>query len=121
MRYIKYLCLAVIGIILTFVAVANREAVTLRLVPQELADYALAYAGINPSITLPLYVVILGGVAVGLALGFFWEWMREMTIRSEAMQSGREVRRLERENKRLRAEKPENQGDDVLAILDEAR
>ena len=121
MRYLRYLFLAVLGIVLIVLAMANREVVTLRLVPEELADYANTYAGMNPSVDLPLYVVIFGGIVFGLALGFIWEWLREHAIRSDAAQKGREVRRLERENKRLKAERPENQGDDVLAILDEAR
>lgn len=121
MRYLRYLFLAAFCIVLVVVAMANRESVTLRLVPEELADYASMYLGMNPSVDLPLYVVIFGGIVVGLALGFIWEWFREHAIRSEAAQKAREVRRLERENKRLKAERPENQGDDVLALLDEAR
>lgn len=120
MRYLRYLFLAVFGIVLVLLAMANRQVVTLHLVPQELADYAVTYAGMNPNIDLPLYIVIFAGILLGVAVGFFWEWLREMTIRSEAAEKGREVRRLERENRRLRADRPENKGDDVLALLDEA-
>lgn len=116
MRYIRYLFLAVFGALLVAVSLANREFVTLKLVPEGIADNV----PLNPQIDLPLFVVIFGGILVGLAVGFIWEWLREHAVRSKAAESGREVRRLERENRKLRSEKTENQGDEVLAILDEA-
>ena len=123
MRYIRYLILAIIGIALVFLAMANRQFVTVRLFPGELVPElpgALqTYADLQ--ISIPMFVVILGGIVVGLLIGFVWEYAREAAVRSEAAVKGREVRRLQRENKRLRVQKTENQGDEVLAILDEAR
>ncbi len=116
MRYIRYLCIAVFAIALISVSMANRNVVTLKLLPDELAGLF----AVNPQIDLPLFIVIFAGILVGIFVGFVWEWFREHAIRSEAATKGREVRRLERENKRLKSEKAENQGDDVLALLDEA-
>lgn len=115
MRYIRYAFLAVLGIVLISVSLANRGFVTLKLMPDDLA----ALAGFNFTLSLPLFVVVLGGIAAGLVIGFIWEWMREFRIRREADAKTREVRKLEREVTRLK--KKESQGrDDVLVILDEA-
>ncbi|MFC3119271.1 lipopolysaccharide assembly protein LapA domain-containing protein [Jhaorihella thermophila] len=115
MRYIRFAFLAVLGIVLISVSLANRGFVTLKLMPDDLA----ALAGFNFTLSLPLFVVVLGGIAAGLVIGFIWEWMREFRIRREADAKAREVRKLEREVTRLK--KKESQGrDDVLVILDEA-
>lgn len=115
MRYIRYAFLASLGVILISMSLANRGAVELRLMPDAIAGLV----GFNPSISLPLFVVILGGIAAGLVIGFVWEWLREYKHRREASQKAREVRKLEREVVKLKDQK--NKGkDEVLAILDEA-
>lgn len=115
MRYIRYAFLAVLGIALISVSLANREAVELTLMPQALADLI----GFNFSTSLPLFLVVLGGVVAGLIIGFLWEWLREHKHRADATAKTSEVRKLEREVKKLK--KKQNEGkDEVLAILDEA-
>ncbi len=115
MRYIRYACIAVFAVALIALALANRSMVTLKMLPDELAGFF----AVNPSIQLPLFVVIFGGIIAGLLVGFVWEWMREHAIRSEASKTAREKRRLEREVERLKGEKHEGK-DEVLALLDEA-
>lgn len=115
MRYIKYALLAAIAVCLIAVSLANREMVTLELLPADLAGLI----GLNQAITLPLFVVIFGGVGMGLLIGFLWEWIREYKQRAEAAAQKREMDRMRRELKRLKAEKHEGK-DDVLALLDEA-
>ncbi len=115
MRYIKYALLAAIAVCLIAVSLANRGVVTLKLLPGDLAGLV----GLNQSIDLPLFVVIFGGVGVGLLIGFLWEWIREYKQRAEAAAQKREMDRMRRELKRLKAEKHEGK-DDVLALLDEA-
>ena len=68
---------------------------------------------------LPLYLVILMGVALGLLIGFVWEWLREYKHRAAARAKAREVRRLEGEIGRMQAEKHEGK-DEVLALLEGA-
>lgn len=115
MRFIKYVLLAAIAVILICVSLANREFVMLELLPKDLAGLL----GMDYSITLPLFVVIFGGVVVGLFIGFLWEYIREHKQRAEAAAQGREMDRMRREINRLKADKHEGK-DDVLAILDEA-
>lgn len=115
MRYIRYAFLAALGIVLISVSLANRGAVTLQLMPEDIA----ALLGWNYSIALPLFVVVLGGIASGLVIGFLWEWMREYKHRRDVGRKDREVRKLEREVTRLKQTKSEDK-DEVLALLDEA-
>ncbi|MDA7430003.1 LapA family protein [Primorskyibacter aestuariivivens] len=115
MRYIKYAFLAVMALALVAVAVANREMTTLTLLPSGIADLV----GLNRSITLPLFGIILAGVAAGLLIGFIWEWLREFKQRAESARKDNEIKSLQRELRRLKADKHEGK-DEVLAILDEA-
>jgi len=115
MRYFRYAFLGALGIILISVSLANRGMVELKLVPDALADMI----GFNSGISLPLFVVVLGGIAVGLVVGFVWEWLREHKIRRDAGHKARKVRTLEREVTRLKGVKHQGK-DEVLAILDEA-
>jgi len=115
MRYIRYACIAVFAVALIAVALANRGPVTIKLLPDEIAGLF----AVTPTTSLPLFVVIFGGIIAGLLVGFVWEWMREHGVRAENARNAREVRRLEREVKRLKSEKHEGK-DEVLALLDEA-
>lgn len=115
MRYIRYAFLASLGIVLISISLANREFVTLKLIPDGLVELL----GFNTSISLPLFVVVLGGIVAGLIIGFVWEWLREYKHRRDASLKAREVRKLEREVGKLKTEKHKGK-DDVLAILDEA-
>jgi putative membrane protein len=113
MRYIRYLFLGAIGLALIVVALANRNMVTLRLLPEELA----AVFKVSGSVSLPLFLVIFLGIIVGLLIGFVWEWMREFKYRNDLSKKGKEVHRLEREVKVLKAKTGEGI-DDVLALID---
>jgi len=115
MRYIRYAFLGALGIVLISICMANRDAVTLELVPAGLVDIL----GFQQAITLPLFAVILGFIGVGIAIGFAWEWLREAKHRHEASTKTREVRRLKREVVKLKDERDKDK-DEVLAILDEA-
>lgn len=115
MRYIRYFCIAIFAIALVAIALANRNMVEVRLLPEEVAGmFAVA-----PSAELPLFIIIYGGILAGLLVGFVWEWMREHAQRAEAARQAREMRRMEREIQRLKGEKHKGK-DEVLALLDEA-
>lgn len=110
MRTIKLILLALILIVIVLVALANREVVTLHLLPTGLAQI------LPLSVELPLFVVCLISIVVGMVLGYLFEWLREHKHRRRASQREREAARLNSEVERLRREggKPE---DDVLAII----
>ncbi len=115
MRYIRYAFLAALAIVLVSVALANRGMVMLQLLPSGLADLS----GMNRSIELPMFIVIFGSIIAGLLIGFVWEWLREHKHRVAAAQRQAEVKRLERELRRTKAERDKGK-DEVLALLDEA-
>lgn len=115
MHYIRYAFLAIVGISLILVALANRTSVELKLLPEEIA----AYVGQPLTYQLPLFVVIFGGLVAGLLIGFVWEYFREHKHRVEARTQKREKEKLEREVKGLKSQANEGK-DEVLALLDDA-
>jgi uncharacterized integral membrane protein len=116
MRFLRYLLLVVVGLMLLTMALANRAPVPLQLLPDNLG----AFLGFNGFIVLPAFLVIFAGMIAGLLIGFVWEWMREHKHRSTASVKSREVAKLEREVSRLREAKAEPK-DEVLALLDDRR
>lgn len=115
MRYLRYASIAVFALALILVALANREIVEVRVWPAELAGMA----AVNPTYSMPLFVVIFGGILAGLVLGLIWEWLREAKERAAAARQARELAGLRAEVKRLKGEKHKGK-DEVLAILEEA-
>lgn len=114
MKYIKYLFLAAIALALVLLALANRDPVTLTVLPHDLAEWV----NWNVSITLPLFIVLLGGIVAGLLIGFVWEWFREHKQRAEAKANRKERDRLAREVQALKGDA--NRGrDEVLALLED--
>lgn len=114
MRYIRYAILGALGVVLVSVCLANRTIVDLKLLPDAVAELA----GMNPSISLPLFVVVLGGLGAGLVVGFIWEWLREHKHRRAVSTQNREVKKLSREVQKLKQQKNEGK-DEVLALLEE--
>lgn len=112
-RTLRYILIALLGIALLTVALANRTGVTVRLLPDDMA----AFLGLSLAADLPLFLVIFAGIVAGLLIGFVWEWLREAKHRTTASTKSREVTRLERELAVLRDTKTEPQ-DDILALLD---
>lgn len=113
MRYLRYLFLSVIGVLLITLALANRQIVTLRLLPEELAGVF----NLSGELPLPLFLVIFAGIVVGLLIGFVWEYLREYKHRSALSRRGREVNKLEREVRRLKGQSGDGK-DDVLALIE---
>lgn len=112
LRWIRILILAVLAVLLLSVAIANRDMVTISLLPQGVT----AFFGWDWSFRMPLFLIILLAAAVGLLIGFVWEFLREHRIRAAAIQSNREAERLRAEVASLKQVQPK---DDVLVILDQ--
>ncbi len=115
MAILRYLFLGALALILVILALANRMPVTLRVLPEDIG----AYLGLSASFEAPLFVVIFLAMAVGLLVGFVWEWLREHKHRAEASHQRTERERLERELARTRTTRTEE--DDVLALIDAPR
>jgi lipopolysaccharide assembly protein A len=109
MRYVKLTLLGLILLAIVLLALANREIVTIDLLPPPLD-------GILPaSVDLPLFLISLISIVVGMVIGYLLEWLREYKHRRRAAEKSREAERLSREVDRLkRQNKPE---DDVLALI----
>lgn len=112
-RYLRYLTLAAVGLALLIVALANRTPVLLKAMPDDFA----AFLGLTWQMELPVFVVLFGGIVIGVLVGFLWEWAREHKHRATASTKTREVSRLERELATMRDATSLPQ-DDVLALLD---
>ncbi|WP_424928023.1 LapA family protein [Amaricoccus tamworthensis] len=111
MRTVKIIILAVILLAIVVLSVANRELVTLNMLPSAL-DHLMP----GMRFEVPLFVVILCSIVIGLVIGYLFEYLREYKHRRLASQKIREADNLKREMEGLRREvnKPK---DDVLAIL----
>ena len=115
-RYLRYVFLGLLGLSLLTVALANRPAVLVRALPDDLA----AFLGVNWQLELPLFLIIFASIVAGLLIGFLWEWFREHKHRSTANSKTREVSRLEREIATMRDATSVPQ-DDILALLDKPK
>ncbi|ABA81191.2 DUF1049 domain-containing protein [Rhodobacter sphaeroides] len=101
-RWLRILFLVVLAVVLLTVALAHRDPVTVRLMPDNLATF-VGTGWSAWSMQLPLYAVIFGGIVAGLLIGFFWEWMREHKHRAEVRRKSQEVKTLQREVSTLRS------------------
>jgi len=110
MRYIRYSFYAVLMVVLVMLALANREIVTLSLLPEQLSSIFPA------SIQLPMFVVIMLSMLAGLLVGYVLEYFREHKQRREAAVRKREVDILAREVDALKKQAGTEE-DDVLALL----
>jgi len=91
MRYLRYVFLIAVGFCLLVVALANRGVVG--------------------------FMIIFASIAVGLLIGFVWEWFREHKHRADARIQRREKEKLARQVRGMRVEKSEGK-DEVLALLE---
>lgn len=116
LKYLRYIFIALVALVLLSLALANRQTVPVRLFPEDLA----ALFGFGHGVQMPLFLVILGAIAAGVLIGFVWEWFREMRIRGHAKQQTKAVARLERELAVLKDSNSIPPKDEVLAILEES-
>ncbi len=110
LRWFKYLILGAIMLAIVLVALANRDSVTLELLPAPL------FALFPVSVKLPLFVVILLAVLSGLLIGYVLEWLREAKHRRRASEKAREASRLEREVSQLK-KTTMSERDEILSLL----
>ena len=113
MGFLRFLFLGVLAGCLVVLSVSNRQVVTFRLYPEGFAPVV----GHPGAFLVPQFVVLFGGLAAGLVVGFVWEYVREHRHRRAAGLRGRALRRLEREVESLRSRTGED-GDEILSLVD---
>ena len=112
MRIIKLVFTLILMIGVVLLALANREPVTVQLLPDQLARFLPFEA----SVTLPLFFVLIAAILVGLLLGYLIEYIREHKHRVAKREAERKKRALEQEVEALR-KKTNTEEDEVLALL----
>ena len=90
----RLLFFAPIAVLIVLLALANRAPVQLSLDPMGGADW---------TITLPLFVAILGAAMVGILVGGIATWFGQGKHRRAARDSSREAKTAQAEVDRLRA------------------
>ena len=110
MRNIRYGFYAVLMLVLVMLALANREMVTLAVLPEQLSSL------FPVSVRLPMFVVIMLSMLAGLLIGYVLEYFREYRQRREAAVQKREAASLAREVDTLKKQAGAEE-DDVLALL----
>lgn len=115
-RYLRYILLVVLMVVLLTVALANRSLVTLSLLPDDIA----VLMGWQWRMDVPLFLVLALGAVLGIALGFVWEWLREHKHRKTARVQTRTVSKLERELAALK-DQTSLPDDPVLALLEKPK
>lgn len=117
MRYISYSFWIILGFCLIVLSIANREVVTLHILPNEFLNLLPEGAEFMLKLSVPLYLAILFGVFIGLVIGVIWEYLRETHYRIDKRSNKREISQLKREIARLE-EKTGEKKDEVLALLE---
>lgn len=113
LRTIKLFILAIILIALILIGVANRDTISVKMLPDGLADL-VPFATTTPP--LPIFVIIAASIAIGLLLGYIIEYLRESKHRRLAAAKSREASQLKGKVRDLQKKTGETD-DDVLALL----
>ena len=98
-RIIEVIILLPLAIVLIFLAVANRTPVSLSINPFDPADPAYL-------VTVPLFWVIFGAIAVGIVLGGVAVWLHHARFRKAARKHRKEADRLRTEVEKARTPAP---------------
>lgn len=114
LRYLRYFFLGLIAVVVIYLALANRALVTVRLLPDHLASLL----GRSAEWRMPLFLVIIGALAVGVLVGFTLEWVRGRVSRHRARVEARRAEELQQEVATLRERHPDETSDEVLAMLE---
>ena len=115
MRAIRLIFFVVLAIVLILVATANRDPITVGMMPQGIADFT----GRDWTLTMPGFLALFLAMVFGVMIGLIWEWLREAHLRAESKARAQDLARLQREVGDLRRTHAAPK-DEVLAILDDA-
>jgi len=116
MRAIRFAFFVILAVVLVLVAAANRDMITVSLLPAAVAPFA----GGQWSLTMPAFVALFLAMVFGVLVGLIWEWLRESHLRAESSRRAQHLADLQREMGHLRQTQAAAPRDEVLAILDNA-
>ncbi|MCV2448762.1 LapA family protein [Paracoccus sp. DMF] len=116
MRAIRFAFFVILAVVLVLVAAANRDMITVSLLPPAVAPFA----GGQWSLTMPAFVALFLAMVFGVLVGLIWEWLRESHLRAESNRRAQHLADLQREMGHLRQTQAAAPRDEVLAILDNA-
>jgi len=85
LRFVRWLITIVVAVLLVIFAVSNRQPVEVTFWP------------LPVTIATPLFLVVLGGVALAFLVGQFVAWLGARHWRREVRQKRRRIEALERE------------------------
>ena len=77
LRYLRYLLIAVLLLVLLTMAIANRTVVPVRFLPEDVG----ALFGVTWQMELPLFLVSLGGVVMGVLIWVLAKFLRQLLRR----------------------------------------
>lgn len=97
LRFLKFLLILPLAIVLVLFGVANRQMVTLVIDPLAPAAEAL-------KVSVPLFLFFFGTLAVGAVIGSMTTWLAQGRHRKAERQFRRERDRLQDECSRLKAQ-----------------
>ena len=63
------------------------------------------YSPIHDPMMVPLYIIALGGVAIGFVAGAFMVWLNSSTLRKDRRKKKKEIKHLEKEVTKLKEDK----------------
>lgn len=84
MKYLRWLILLVLAIVLVAFAIWNRHLVVVDLWP-------------FPQVQVPLFLLVLGGLFVGFVIGGLVQWRTDRTVRRRARRAEKRSKALEQE------------------------
>lgn len=96
-RFIRLLAIVPIAIGVIVLAVVNRGPLTLRYLPAQFGDF---------TVTVPVFVALLGAVMAGVLVGGMASWWAQGRHRQLERAYRREAEKLKTEADRLRAMQP---------------
>jgi uncharacterized integral membrane protein len=114
MRFLSYLLIGLVTVVVIVLSVANRQLVRVNLAP----DFTAYGVPPSPGHDVPLFAVALACGTLGFILGAAREYLREARLRRDAKRRSRELGELKREVDTLKgAKQPASGEDDDLLLL----
>lgn len=115
MKYIKFLILNLVAIMLIIFAISNNQIIEVRILPDNFGGVL----GLKSIYSLPFFVIIYPTLVIGLLLGFFFEFFRERKYRVNLRKANKDIKFLQSEKKKLKLKSNNSDIDsEILNLID---